>query len=109
MSIINICKDFSDTPGGRYRNEGMFSGEEFRETILLPAYEKIENTSEKLEINFDDCFGFATSFLEEAFGGLVREHHKMNTLKRFIIISNDDETIPDLIEKYITAAEEELG
>lgn len=108
MSKINICNDFSDTPGGRYKNEGSFSGEEFRETILLPEYEKIENTSEQLEINFDNCFGFATSFLEEAFGGLVREHKKMNTFRKYIIISNDDETIPKLIEKYITTAEKEL-
>ena len=108
MNVINICNDFSDTPGGRYKNEGIYSGEEFRETILLPAYEKIENSSEKLEINFDNCFGFATSFLEEAFGGLVRIHRKMNSFKKYIIISEDDETIPGLIEKYITAAEKEL-
>lgn len=108
MSIINICNDFSDTPGGRYKHEGAYSGEEFRETILLPAYEEIEHTTEKLVINFDDCFGFATSFLEEAFGGLVRVHRKMNTFQKYVIISEDDETIPELIKKYIRAAEKEL-
>lgn len=108
MNIINISKDFSDTPGGRYKKEGMYSGEEFRDTILLQAYEKIENTPDKLTINFDNCFGFATSFLEEAFGGLVRVHHKRDTYKKYNIISNDDETIPELIEKYISEAEKKL-
>lgn len=108
MNTINICNDFSDTPGGRYKKEGTYSGEEFRETLLLPAYEKIEHTQDKLTINFDNCFGFATSFLEEAFGGLVRVHHKKNSLKKYIIISNDDETIPELIEKYITEAEKKI-
>lgn len=105
---LEISKDFSNTPGGRYIDEGEFSGEAFRESILLPKYNKIENTSEKLEIDFDNCFGFATSFLEEAFGGLVRIHHKRNVLKKIVIISNDDETIAELITKYVTAAERNL-
>jgi hypothetical protein len=108
MNEINISTIFSNTPGGRYKEEGDFSGEEFRESILLPAYEKVENSNEKLTINFDNCFGFATSFLEESFGGLVREHKKKNVLTHIEIIANDDETIPDLVKKYITAAEKNL-
>lgn len=105
MVKINICNDFSNTPGGRYKDEGAFSGEEFRETILLPKFNEAQATSQKLEINFDNCFGFATSFLEEAFGGLVRLHKKKNVLKTISIVSNDDETIPTLIERYVKAAE----
>ena len=29
---IRISSDFSETPGARYRSEGDFSGEEFRDT-----------------------------------------------------------------------------
>lgn len=108
MTRIDIYKDFSNTPGGRFINEGNYSGEEFRESFLLPAYEQCEQDNEKLVINFDNCFGFATSFLEEAFGGLVRVHKKKSVLKHIDIISNDDETIPDLITKYIKAAEKSL-
>lgn len=108
MITINIKKDFSDMPGGRYEKEGPYSGEEFRKKILLPKYNEAEQTNQELQINFDDCYGFATSFLEEAFGGMVREHNKKGILSRIKIISNDDETIQDLIEKYVKAAEKEI-
>ena len=103
---IKISDDYSKTPGGRYKDEGPYSGEEFRENLLLDAYEKCEHNNEKLEIDFDDCFGFATSFLEEAFGGLVRNHNKKDVLKVIEIISNDDVTIPSLIKKYVQEAEQ---
>ena len=59
-----------------------------------------------------NCFiGFtyiivANSFLEEAFGGLVRNHNKKDVLKVIEIISNDDVTIPSLIKKYVQEAEQ---
>lgn len=108
MIKINICNDFSETPGGRYKQEGKYSGEEFRDTILIEKYKEAIKNQEKLQIDFDNCFGFATSFLEEAFGGLVRSYKLRNVLKNIEIIANDDETIPILIEKYITAAEREV-
>mgnify|MGYP002626780667 CR=1 FL=1 len=76
--------------------------------ILFPKYELAEKKNEKLEINFDGCWGFGTSFLEEAFGGLVRNHKKKNILNRIVIISKEDETIPDNVKKYVIEAEEHL-
>lgn len=108
MIEIKISSDFTDTPGGRERAEGEYSGEQFREEILVPKYEEAERKGEKLSIDFDDCFGFGTSFLEEAFGGLVREHHKKQILKRIIIISHEDKTIEKNINKYVKAAEKAL-
>lgn len=108
MIQINIAQDFSDTPGGRYITEGENSGEQFREKILLPKYELAEKQNKKLEINFDGCWGFGTSFLEEAFGGLVRKLKKKGILNRIIFVSLEDETIPDNVRKYITEAEEKI-
>lgn len=108
MIQINIARDFSDTPGGRYINEGENSGEQFREKILFPQYENAEKNNEKLEINFDGCWGFGTSFLEEAFGGLVRMLKKKGSLDRMIFVSQEDETIPDNIRKYVVEAEKAL-
>lgn len=108
MVQINIAQDFSDTPGGRYISEGENSGEKFRDEILIPKYKLAEQNNEKLEINFDKCWGFGTSFLEEAFGGLVRKLKKKGTLKRIRLVSLEDETIPDNVKKYITEAEEKI-
>jgi hypothetical protein len=64
---ISIAQDFSVYPGGRLRADGDFSGEAFREDWLLPNFGQ-----EPLEVDLDGTRGFDSSFLEEAFGGLVR-------------------------------------
>lgn len=66
--LIDVAVDFSSTPGGRYKAEGEFSGEEFREKFLEPPIREGKN----LAIDLDGPEGFTSSFLEEAFGGLVR-------------------------------------
>lgn len=103
---INICKDFSDTPGGRHKKEGKYSGEEFRDTILITKFEESIKNNEKLTINLDGGYGYPTSFLEEAFGGLARKCKKqysesliLNTLH---FISNDEPSLIDEIKQYIS-------
>lgn len=68
MIKIDVAADFSRTPGPRYRSEGSWSGQQFREDFLEGPIGK----GESLEIDLDGPVGFTTSFLEEAFGGLVR-------------------------------------
>ncbi len=108
MRILKISEDFSDTPGGRSRKEGEYSGEEFRDVVLAPIYKECLANGEILCIDFDDCFGFGTSFLEEAFGGLVREYKYKDVWNHIKLIANDDETILENIQKYIKAAEAKL-
>ncbi len=107
MKIV-IAKDFSDTPGGRKISEGEFSGELFRQQLLLPKYEEAVKKNDKLEIDFDGAFGYPPSFLDEAFGGLVKILNKKNILENIVIISNDDLTIERRIKKYIADAEKEI-
>ena len=68
MIQIDISKDFSDVPAGRYIKDGPYSGEKFRTEHLLPPLQK----GEKVEVLLDGVEGYGSSFLEEAFGGLVR-------------------------------------
>ena len=98
---IKISEDFSKEPYGR------LDGSIFRDMILMPKLVYSHNTKEKIIIDFDDCFGTCTAFLEEAFGGLIRvyKYNKKTILKKIEIVSNDDETVPELIEKYLTNAE----
>ena len=105
MVRIKLSTDFSETPGGRLISEGDFSGEKFRDDLLLAKYEEAEKSNTILEVDFDDCYGVGTSFLEEAFGGLVRKYHKHGILKRLKIVAMEDETIPENVKKYVEEAE----
>jgi len=69
---ISIAHDFSDTPGGRTYKDGPYSGEKFRQEILKPALEQARETRSAVQVDLDEAEGFPSSFLEEAFGGLVR-------------------------------------
>lgn len=60
--------DFTKYPGPRYKALGSNSGEEFRETYLIPALK----TDPKVSVNLDGVLGYGSSFLEEIFGGMVR-------------------------------------
>lgn len=71
MDMITIAEDFSENPAGRFRTDGPFSGEYFREDFLVP---KLKDADE-LVIVLDGTRGYGSSFLEEAFGGLVRNGH----------------------------------
>lgn len=66
---INIARDFSKVPFGRYPKNGEFSGERFRQEHLLPALAQFD----VVVVELDGVFGFGSSFLDESFGGLVRE------------------------------------
>lgn len=67
--VIDVGKDFSKFPGGRYMNDGPFPAEKFRKEHLVPALKD----GGRVEIDFNSALGAGSSFLEEAFGGLVRE------------------------------------
>ena len=71
---INIAKEFTVHPGPRYPHQGQGSGEEFREKHLKPKFEAACKDGKRLVVELDGVeFGYPTSFLEEAFGGLARE------------------------------------
>lgn len=103
MKKIKICDDFTDAPGGRYNDDGPKSGQEFREKLLKPAFSSL-NESEKLTIDLDGCFGYATSFVEEAFGGLARECGIRDVLAKLLFISEEEPTLIDEILGYIKDA-----
>ena len=99
---IYIAKDFSKFPAGRFVGDGPFSGQQFRRSLLVPALK--EHVS--VEVNLDGTLGFGSSFLEEAFGGLVRiegftAQFLHTTLK---LVCTDDPTLVGEIWSYIDEA-----
>lgn len=104
---ISIAKDFSTTPGFRYKKEGPASGEEFREEKLEPWF-KNEKFTKVITINLDGTVGYATSFLEEAFGGLARKYGIDRVLSQLTFVSDDDPLLIDEIKDYIKHSNEKV-
>lgn len=106
---INIAIDFSRIPGARYPEEGDFSGQEFRQTILLPKLQEAIKKKEMLTINLDGTAGLGTSFLEESFGGLIRvDKFDIESLKNTLeFISEEDPDYITEIWSYINEAYEQ--
>lgn len=105
---IKIATDFSRIPGARYPEEGDFSGKEFRVSVLYPALSKAIDLNVKLIVDLDGTAGLGTSFLEESFGGLIRENHVLyeNLKNTLVIISNEDPDYKDEVNSYIDDAYE---
>lgn len=100
---IKIAEDFTDTPGGRNRCDGKYSGEEFREDRLIPALNQL-CLQEELIIDFDGAYGYPTSFLEEAFGGLARKYPEIDFSKKLKLISTEEPSLIKEIEEYMNNA-----
>ncbi len=68
---INILHSFTEYPGLRHCSISDNSGEEFYHLILNKSFYDSLNKNEKLYVDLDNTGGFASSFLDEAFGNLV--------------------------------------
>ncbi len=99
---IKIAREFTECPGGRYRKNGPYSGEEFRDDHLIPKINELAE-GQTLVVDLDDGDGYGESFLEEAFGGLVRKMGK-SVIEKIEIISNDEPELKDTIRKYMENA-----
>lgn len=105
MNIINVAKDFSRYPTGRFMKNGKTSGEEFREKLLIPSLQSFE----LVQIELDGTIGYGSSFLEEAFGGLVRKLNlDSNQLKKRLNLVSDDSSLIQEINEYIDEASKKL-
>jgi hypothetical protein len=67
---LPIATAFSPFPGGRTRKDGDFSGAVFRDNFLKPALDN----NKVVKLILDGVAGLPSSFWEEVFGGLIRNH-----------------------------------
>lgn len=83
---ISIAEVFTKAPAGRYKTDGPYSGERFRDDFLIPALKG----ADKVIVDLDNTLGYGSSFLEEAFGGLIREKGFIldEIIKKIEIVSN---------------------
>lgn len=70
--VLSIAENFWPFPAGRVEADGPYNGEKFRKEHLLPALRIAEEASAVLVVRLDGLKSCGSSFLESAFGGLVR-------------------------------------
>ncbi|MFY1894728.1 STAS-like domain-containing protein [Achromobacter xylosoxidans] len=101
MKTIEVAQQFSRYPGGRFFEDGPYSGQAFRERFLLPPLAR----GEEVKVVLDGARGYGSSFLEEAFGGLVRAGLTKPDLRRLLTIeSHEDESLVLEVADYIAKA-----
>lgn len=96
---IDVGKDFSPAPAGRFISDGPASGEEFRQKILIPKMKEFD----KVIVDFDNSAPVGSSFLSESFGRFDRERISQEDIKNKLEIKADKyPIIKDAIERYIS-------
>ena len=68
--IFSIADDFSPFPGPRFKEQGPDSGEKLSRILAR----KLRETHAKFRILMDGTTGIGSSFIDQAFGGLVSDH-----------------------------------
>lgn len=102
--MLSIARDFSPFPAGRKRGDGPYTGEKFREDLLAPRLKK----HTKVILDLDGVEGLPSSFLEEIFGGLVREGFAVAMLRELIEIRSTDPELslyPGIAWRFAAEAE----
>lgn len=100
MSKIIVAKEFSKHPAGRYQSDGPYSGEQFREKYLFKPLAK----NEQVIVDLDGARGYGSSFLEEAFGGLVRRGIPAEKVLEYLKIISRNPALAAEIKKLIIDA-----
>ena len=105
---LKIAEEYSAYPAGRDEDDGPFNGEKFRKDFLLPRYNRALAQGVDLVVSLDGVKSFGSSFLEEAFGGLVRkekvEKRDLRNRLRIVIGHPGNARYQSAIERYINQA-----
>ena len=102
---IDVAKDFSPYPFGSHREQSDRSGEVFRDVHLIPALEKYDH----VVVDLSGTNYYGSSFLEEAFGGLLRKGFDTEQLIEKLEVRHEKlSSVVQEIDVYIGKEEDEL-
>jgi len=97
--LIEISRDFSRSPAGRFISDGPNSGERLRNMIA-----DVLKRGDAVELRMDGTRGYGSSFLDEAFGGLIRVcgFSAADLLARVNVVTQDPSLALE-VKRYWTA------
>ncbi len=99
MTTLSVARQFSRFPGGRFKRISDYSGEEFRDDLLLPEIRR----GGPVVVDLDGVVGYGSSFLEEVFGGAVRSMRwpSRDEVDRHLIVKSTRESWRAEANRYI--------
>jgi hypothetical protein len=99
--ILIKVSDFSKSPFGRVKEDGPNNGRRFRTETLCKAL-KVSNVTVDMDTGLDEGYEYGSSFLHEAFGGLVmHEGYKAEDLEKKLTITTSHEDVLMEVWDYI--------
>ncbi|BDU38718.1 STAS-like domain-containing protein [Vibrio nigripulchritudo] len=106
---IEVVNDFHSRPYGRLTNDApgceLSSGQAFRDKHLAPALHEFD----KVTVDLTGFNRYGRSFLDEAFGGLIRESKftKAQLDEKLSYVHNDLASVVAIIDERIERAEQD--
>lgn len=92
--IVIKVLDFTEYPDVRYIEQDENSGEQFYKDVVKLNYSKAISENKILTVDLDNTAGYASSFLDEAFGNLVYDF-EYDKIQNHLKIKSEQE--PDWI------------
>ena len=94
-NIIKLTEDFHSDPFGRDAKDGDDNAQAFRKKHLIPALREYH----RVVVDLSDYYYYGSPFLEETFGGMVREGFDLETLKKKLKVVHTE--LPSIVaESY---------
>lgn len=103
---INVARDFYPFPSGRNAKHGPFNGARFRDELLLPHLK----SGEEICVDLSGLDGKTPSFLDEAFGSLVKFGFTEQQLReRLHLVASDDDVVVGETWSYVRLQAQKLA
>lgn len=97
QEILIKVTDFTEYPDVRYIEQDLHSGEQFYYDIIKPNFKNALDENKVLVVDLDNTAGYASSFLDEAFGNLVYDFDFEKIKPHLKIISTQEPDWVDII------------
>lgn len=99
--ILIKVADFTEYPDVRYIEQDEKSGEEYYYEIIKPNFDTALAKKKILCVDLDNTAGYASSFLDEAFGNLVYDFEYVKIIMHLKLISIQEPDWKEIILEEI--------